>query len=332
MRLIQYTGRDGASRVGCVDTSGVARTIRGMNTTFEIATNAINRDIKISEFVEERLTDESESVTTILEEKRIRAPFHHPDPQRQILTGTGLSHLGSASARDSMHTKLNQPHDDLTDSMKMFKLGLDGGKPQLGKIGAQPEWFYKGDGGWVVNPESSLESPNFALDGGEEVEIVGIYMIDPKENVRRVGFALANEFSDHVMEKQNYLYLAHSKLRQCSFGPELLLGDLPDDVRGRARLVRDGIAIWEDTWLSGNNNMCHSISNLEHHHFKYKGFTRPGDVHIHFFGAATGSFTKQVEAQPGDVFEIESPTFGSPLRNTLAKDLTPEETVKITSL
>ena len=38
---------------------------------------------------------------------------------------------------------------------------------------------------------------------------------------------LSNEFSDHVMERQNYLYLAHSKLRSCSFGPELLVGDLP---------------------------------------------------------------------------------------------------------
>jgi hypothetical protein len=30
---------------------------------------------------------------------------------------------------------------------------------------------------------------------------------------RRVGFALGNEFSDHTLEKKNYLYLAHSKGR-----------------------------------------------------------------------------------------------------------------------
>ena len=43
----------------------------------------------------------------------------------------------------------------------------------------------------------------------------------------RLGFALANEFSDHVTERGNYLWLAHSKLRPASFGPEMLLGDLP---------------------------------------------------------------------------------------------------------
>ena len=65
--------------------------------------------------------------------------------------------------------------------------------------------------------------------------------------------------------------------------------------------------------------MSHSIENLEHHHFKYPEFRRSGDVHIHFFGAANGSFTKNIETQDGDIFEIESVTFGHPLRTTLVK-------------
>jgi hypothetical protein len=119
------------------------------------------------------------------------------------------------------------------------------------------------------------------------------------------------------MERQNYLYLAHSKLRQCSYGPEILLGELPRSVSGHARLLRGASVFWEEDWLSGDENMCHAISNLEHHHFKYRDFRSPGDVHVHFFGAATGSFTKKVETRPGDVFEISSPTFGKPLRNPL---------------
>ena len=74
--------------------------------------------------------------------------------------------------------------------------------------------------------------PGFALDGGEEAEIAVLYLIDDGGRPRRVGYALGNEFADHVLERQNYLYLAHSKLRPCAFGPELLLGELPD---GRAR-------------------------------------------------------------------------------------------------
>ncbi|MCZ2500469.1 GguC protein, partial [Xylophilus sp. Kf1] len=106
----------------------------------------------------------------------------------------------------------------------------------------------------------------------------------------RLGFALANEFSDHVTERGNYLWLAHSKLRVASFGPELRVGELPADVRGTSRLVRDGAVIWEKPFLSGEANMSHSLANLEHHHFKYDLFRRPGDVHVHFFGTATLSF------------------------------------------
>jgi hypothetical protein len=65
--------------------------------------------------------------------------------------------------------------------------------------------------------------------------------------------------------------------------------------------------------------MCHTLANLEHHHFKYPLFRRPGDVHVHFIGAATLSFTAGIRAEPGDVFEIDVPAFGAPLRNPLAQ-------------
>jgi hypothetical protein len=65
--------------------------------------------------------------------------------------------------------------------------------------------------------------------------------------------------------------------------------------------------------------MSHTIANLEHHHFKYRAFCRPGDVHVHFFGTATLSFSDGVKLEPGDEMEIEAEGFGRPLRNTLAK-------------
>src|SRR5690606_10047793 len=122
--------------------------------------------------------------------------------------------------------------ETLTDSMKMFRMGLEGGKPKKGTLGVQPGWFYKGDGSFVVPPGKPLTSPWFAGDGGEEPEVVGIYVIAKDGTPFRVGYALMNEFSDHVIERGNYLWLAHSKLRQSSFGPEILVGKLPDDVRG----------------------------------------------------------------------------------------------------
>ena len=231
-----------------------------------------------------------------------------------LITGTGLTHLGSADARDRMH---KGKAEALTDSMRMFQRGLEGGKPSPGSVGSQPEWFYKGDGSCVVPPYQPLMNPAFALDGGEEPEIAGLYLISPEGTPYRLGFALGNEFSDHVMEKQNYLYLAHSKLRPCSFGPELLVGALPQDVQGSVRITRGEQIFWEKPFLSGEQNMSHTIANLEHHHFKYTAFRRPGDVHVHFFGTATLSFTDGIKLKKGDEVEIYSASFGHPLRNTI---------------
>ena len=215
-----------------------------------------------------------------------------------------------------MHRDLADP-TKLTDSMQMFRLGYEGGKPKKGETGAQPEWFYKGDGSILAPPEGELASPAFALDGGEEPEIAGIYVISGKGDPIRVGFALGNEFSDHVTERQNYLWLAHSKLRAASLGPELLVGDLPLEIQGVSRVRRGKEVIWERAFLSGEQNMAHSIANLEAHHFKYRLFRRPGDVHVHFFGTATLSFSEGVRTRKGDVFEIQSEPFGLPLRNRL---------------
>ena len=82
---------------------------------------------------------------------------------------------------------------------------------------------------------------------------------------------------------------------------------------------RDGAILWEKPFLSGEANMSHSFANLEHHHFKYDLFRRPGDIHVHFFGTATLSFTDMIRTREGDVFEIEARPFTLPLRNPLAR-------------
>ncbi|MEQ9022831.1 MAG: GguC family protein, partial [Pseudomonadales bacterium] len=192
----------------------------------------------------------------------------------------------------------------------------------------QPEWFYKGDGQIVVDPGADIPSPDFALDGSEEPEIVGIYLIGEDREPYRLGFALGNEFSDHQTERMNYLYLAHSKLRHCAIGPELLPGALPNDIRGMSRIIRNGNVAWEKEFLSGEDNMSHSIANLEYHHFKYDAFLRPGDIHLHFFGTATLSFGDGFKTREGDIFEIECHEFGKPLRNRLSTKPTRQPQVR----
>jgi hypothetical protein len=216
-----------------------------------------------------------------------------------------------------MHASSTSDETTLTDSMKMFRMGLEGGKPKPGETGVQPEWFYKGNGLQLAAPGGDLVSPSFALDGGEEPEMAGIYIIADNGQPFRLGFAVANEFSDHVTERQNYLFLAHSKLRPASFGPEIRIGTPPDDIRGTSRIWREGTLVWEKPFLSGEANMSHSFANLEHHHFKYSLFRAPGDIHVHMFGTATLSFGDGFRTQAGDVFEIEADGFGLPLTNRL---------------
>lgn len=317
MRLVQFTNRRGERRVGAVGADGELRLTTREHTVYDLAQTAISSGISLDEVVSGQLGDEREDYDAIVAEGRILPPLDHPEPARFLITGTGLTHLGSADARDRMHDLAHGPEAEMTDSMKIFRMGLDGGKPAEGEIGVQPEWFFKGVGTCVVPPEAPLPLPSFALAGGEEAEIVGLYLIGPDGTPWRLGFAIGNEFSDQVTEAQNYLYLAHSKLRACSFGPEMLVGTLPQNVEGRIQILRDGASIWQGEFLSGEANMSHSIQNLEHYHFRYEMFRRPGDLHAYFFGAAILSCANGVTTMAGDVFEIDVPVFGRPLRNAM---------------
>ncbi|QJQ96746.1 MULTISPECIES: AraD1 family protein [Halomonadaceae] len=317
MRLIQYLDQ-GQLRVALVESDTRVRPIDIVGGTYALAQAAIDENHSLQQALERRLGTVTEHYQPLIDERRLLPPLTHPDPAHCLVTGTGLTHLGSADTRSAMHAKqLMDDESQLTDSMRMFKLGVEGGKPADGTVGAQPEWFYKGDGSCVVAPEAELPVPAFAEDAGEEPELVGLYVIGPDSSPWRIGYAIGNEFSDHVTERFNYLWLAHSKLRACSVGPELLIGGLPSHLQGSSRIVRDGKTLWERAFLTGEANMAHSLANLEHHHFKYPGFRRPGDVHLHFFGTATLSFADGIQTRPGDRFEISLPEFGRPLRNPL---------------
>lgn len=332
MRLVQFFDENGERRVAKVEENGHQLIVLEYSErVYDLALIAGNSGTSLKEVVAERLGGDIVEYNPIITDRRLLPPLDHPDPGHCLITGTGLTHLGSAQARDAMHADIEKQIPQ-TDSMRMFQWGLEGGKPPDGQISVQPEWFFKGNGHNVVPPEHPLVSPPFALDGSEEAELVGLYVISETGSVLRVGFALGNEFSDHVMEAQNYLYLAHSKLRTCSFGPELLIGPAPTQIAGQVRLHRKGQIFWEAPFLTGEDHMSYSIANLEHHHFKYEIFRKPGDVHCHFFGTATLSRNSGVVTQPGDQFEISAPGFGRPLRNSL--EMTEEEAqiVKVTTL
>lgn len=161
----------------------------------------------------------------------------------------------------------------------------------------------------------ALDVPPYADDGGEEPEIAGAYIIDAAGLPRRLGMVAGNEFSDHVLEKKNYLYLAASKLRTCAIGPELVIDPEFHHVTGEVRIERAGTAVWSKAVQTGESVMCHSLANMEHHHFKFEAHRRPGDIHIHFFGADAFSFGEGIRLRDGDWMQVRFEGFGMPLRN-----------------
>lgn len=327
IRLLQYRAAGGERRVGVAVDRARVEELAGVGSTLELARDADAAGRALIDVVAGCRRAGLVDYQALVDERRLLPPIDHPDPAHLVVSGTGLNHTGSALARDAMHGGPGAGGDagddagdeaGVTDSIRMFRLGVRGGKPPAGRIGAAPEWFYKGDGSCVVAPERELPLPGFAGDGGEEAEAAAIYLIGRSGRPRRVGFALGNEFADHVIERRNYLYLAHSKLRACSIGPELLLGPLPESVAGEVRVRRGETVLWQAAFQTGQANMTHSLANLEHHLFKYDLFRRRGDVHCHFLGAPVLSCAHGIEPRPGDRFEIESPLFGRPLRNPLA--------------
>jgi hypothetical protein len=324
LRLIQFLSDTGQPQVGWIAADGEAvGCVRAFRSTYELAQSAISAGESLESHAGRHLDPAELPYSVLRAQRRVLAPLTHPDPARCLVSGTGLTHYGSAATRDSMHRKLAAPAESLSDSMQMFKWGVEGGRPadglEVGTPGAQPEWFYKGDGDCVAGCGQALASPAFALDGGEEPELVGLYVISPAGTPHRLGFAIGNEFSDHVTERMNYLYLAHSKLRPCAIGPELRSGAPPAHMEGMSRIRRGDAVVWERPFVTGEGNMCHSLANLEYHHFKYAAHRRPGDVHLHFFGTATLSFADGFKAMPGDVFEVDLPDLGAPLVNPLAQ-------------
>jgi len=283
-RLVQI--RNGAERRVALVEEPRLRFLAEAASVYDLAQAALAAPKALTALVAERVTGEGVDYEAVYRGEsawRLLPPIDHPaEPTRCLVSGTGLTHLGSARNRQAMHTTAQE---ELTDSMRMFRWGLEGGRPEPGRIGTAPEWFYKGAGTILRAHGEPLRVPSYAEDGGEEAEVAGVYLVDAEGRPRRLGMAAGNEFSDHRFERKNYLNLAGSKLRTCALGPELVVDPAFDSVPGRVALERAGAVVWSKEIRTGEAEMCHSLRNIEHHHFKFEVHRRPGDLHVHFFGA-----------------------------------------------
>ncbi len=320
MRLVQVA-KETKRFAGIVDGDSVRLTTA--ESIYSLASEAAYSSRRLEDVATQQLS--GQVIDPVKGGWRWLPAIDHPEPARCLVSGTGLTHESSAKNRQAMHIAA----EDMTDSMRMYLSGVERGKPAPGEIGIAPEWFYKGRGEVLRAHLEPLTSPAHAEDGGEEAELAGIYLIDDKGRPRRIGMAQGNEFSDHVHERRNYLYLAESKLRECALGPELWLDADFSDVPGEAAVERSGSVVWKQQLRTGEAAMSHSLANIEHHHFKHASHLRPGDLHVHFFGAGAFSFGDGVTLEDGDVMSVSFQGFGRPLRNPIRIDRGPQATVKV---
>jgi len=160
-RLVQLKRVD-IRRVAIVEEPHL-RLLDGCHSVYELATSAVAGALRLSDLVRKCATGDLLDYDPIYRghsDWRIQPPIDHPgEPSRCVVSGTGLTHLGSARNRQSMHASTEQ---DLTDSMKMFRWGVEGGRPAPGCIGTAPEWFYKGAGATLRGAEGTRRLPAMA--------------------------------------------------------------------------------------------------------------------------------------------------------------------------
>ena len=318
MRLIQLTHPTHGRRVGIVEEPKVILLNKTITSSYDLFLDIINTKQPHLPAINSLKINESLSYDEIYQSKngfKILSPMDCSDPMHCVVSGTGLTHRASAENREKMNKQ--QKDATLTDSMKMYLMGEEGGKPEGNNVGVQPEWFYKGSGVNLKGHGDQLTVPDYANDGGEEPEIAGVYLISAKGVPHRIGFVQGNEFSDHVMEKKNYLYLAPSKLRMCSVGPELVLDVEFNSLPGIVKIFRKEKVLWSKEVKTGEAVMSHSLANLEHHHFKYEQHRIPGQLHIHYFGTGAFSFGENIKLEQGDEMSISFENMGRPLVNPL---------------
>src|SRR5262245_18331451 len=106
MRLVQVKTADGKRGVGFVDGAKL-RVLDGVDSVYQLALDAIASVKPLADVAGARACKTAADYHAIVAARQLLAPVDHPDPAHIFVTGTGLTHLGSAVSRDKMNAKLN---------------------------------------------------------------------------------------------------------------------------------------------------------------------------------------------------------------------------------
>lgn len=334
IKLVQIRNSNGQRRIALVDEPELRLLRKENDSVFRFASRALEGGEPIADLIELSLTGDKLLYDDVYygQGEWVFLPcFDHPDnPLQCMVSGTGLAHMAGAGKRHQMRHLAD--NETMVDSITDHKSGEEGSRPLIGRAGIQSEWFYKGNGTLLKGHGTGIDVPFFAEDAGEEAVIAGLYLVDGAGQPTRIGFCQGNDFSDHNMASKNEFYLAHSKLRSCAIGPEMVMAPYFCDVSGRVSIVRRQEVLWERDLQSGENQMGHSLENIEFNHFKYTQHCVPGQVHIHFFGTGASSYGAPISLAEGDIVRTAFNGYGRPLENNLHFEKNDEEMQAVRSL
>ena len=103
LALIQYRWAKGLRGVAVIRDGGAPVTIPGALSTRELAQQACRASSTLAAIVAASQPGAPLDLAAV----ELLAPIDHADPAHLILSGTGLTHLGSAEERDRMHRKVS---------------------------------------------------------------------------------------------------------------------------------------------------------------------------------------------------------------------------------
>ena len=234
--------------------------------------------------------------------------------------GTDASRQREGAPGDAPRRVNRAAEEAITDSMRMFQWGVEGGRPQKARSASRPSGSTR-----AMAPSSALPSSHWRFrltpkTAAKKPRSPASTIIDRDGTPCRIGMVNGNEFSDHKFEKRNYLNLAGSKLRPCSLGPELVFEAEFDNVPGEVRIERAGSALWRKPDRKRRTEHVPQPCQPGASPLQVCGPSPARHVHVHFFGADALSFGDGVALRDGDMAEVSFEGFGRPLRNPIHED------------
>ena len=131
IRLVQLS-HGPERRVAFVDGPDLRVLSPAVSSVYSLANQAQNTAQPIAALIEADISALRLSYDEVYEGRsawRLLPSVDHPAAMwRTLVSGTGLTHLASVKRRDAMHAGIQQE----TDSMRMYRWGVEGGKPAPG--------------------------------------------------------------------------------------------------------------------------------------------------------------------------------------------------------